>query len=149
MCVIIDNDTYHRVLTNTPDAEYVPMHDWLFSGKGKLIYGGKLAKELCGHGDVVKILITLRQTGRAILIDEKKIEAVILKLPNCCRSNDKHVLGLAIAGGSRLLCTHDDLLKKDFTDSNIIMKPRGKIYLHSKQIDLIENYGHIACKYCK
>ena len=45
-----------------------------------------------------------------------------------CRSDDEHVLALAITSGARLLYTNDKLLMDDFRNRNIVAGTPGKIY---------------------
>ena len=45
-----------------------------------------------------------------------------------CRSDDPHVLALAIVSGARLLYSNDAALQRDFKDKRLIDSPRGKVY---------------------
>ena len=45
-----------------------------------------------------------------------------------CRSDDEHVLALAVVSGARLLYTNDTALIADFKNREIIANPRGKVY---------------------
>ena len=51
-----------------------------------------------------------------------------LRQREICRSDDEHVLALAIASGARLLYTNDTLLMNDFRNRNIVPGSPGKIY---------------------
>ena len=51
-----------------------------------------------------------------------------LQSRNICKSNDAHVLALAIVSGARLLFTNDQDLQSDFGNRRIISGVRGKIY---------------------
>ena len=45
-----------------------------------------------------------------------------------CRSDDEHVLALALVSGARLLYTNDSALIEDFKNRAIVQNPAGKIY---------------------
>ena len=62
--------------------------------------------------------------------DDAKINEVKkkLKAEQKCRSNDLHIIALAIVSGARLLYSQDQLLQQDFRDKALIDQPRGKIY---------------------
>lgn len=47
---------------------------------------------------------------------------------NSLRSNDEHVLALALVSGARLLVAHDRRLRRDFRNPSIISGPRGNVY---------------------
>ena len=51
-----------------------------------------------------------------------------LRQRDMCRSNDEHVLALALVSGARLLYTNDAALIADFKDREIVVNPRGKVY---------------------
>ena len=44
------------------------------------------------------------------------------------RSNDTHVLALAIVSEARLLYSRDKMLREDFTNTHIIGEPDGRLY---------------------
>ena len=44
------------------------------------------------------------------------------------KSDDEHVLALALVSGARLLYTNDSALKSDFSNTEIIADPEGNIY---------------------
>ena len=45
-----------------------------------------------------------------------------------CRSDDEHLLALALVTGARLLYTNDAALIADFKNREIVANPRGKVY---------------------
>ena len=51
-----------------------------------------------------------------------------LRKEGVCKSNDVHVLALALVSGARLLYTNDTALIDDFGNREIVARPRGKIY---------------------
>ncbi len=132
MCVIIDNNVAATLLLAA-----TPVRQWLFShtGKLRLVLGGKLDKELRGNQEVLRQLLELDRAGR-IRKAEPVIGAGIAKL---CRSNDPHVIGLALASGARTLCTDDRALIRDFRNSRIIKNPRGSVYTKPEHRHLLRH----------
>ena len=44
------------------------------------------------------------------------------------RSDDPHILALSSVSGARLLYSNDDALQQDFTNSDLLNNPRGRVY---------------------
>ena len=51
-----------------------------------------------------------------------------LRQREICRSDDEHVLALALVSGAGLLYTNDVALIEDFKNREIVQNPGGKIY---------------------
>ena len=132
MCVIIDNNVRHQVF-GTDDVRTEAgkfLFSWIESGRGKMVLGGRLRQELSDYGRFMSWLPQARRAGHVILIPDHEVdtEANALEGSRQCRSNDAHVLALAIVSGARLLFTNDLDLQDDFTDRGIISGIRGRIY---------------------
>ena len=106
------------------------MLDWLTTGPGRLVVGGKLRRELGGSRAFVAWLRTALRVGRVIDVGDSGVdtEAEALERKGICRSNDLHVLALARRSRARLLFTNDRRLQQDFRDSRIVARPRGLVY---------------------
>lgn len=130
--IIIDNDIAREALTVIDDIEFGPVYKALFIAKRKtliLVLGGQLRRE---YGDTKKLIAfgELDRAGLAELIPDIIVDSETenIKALNLCKSNDQHVIALAKISGSRLLCTGDDKLSKDFSNKELLDKPRGKVY---------------------
>lgn len=131
MCAIVDNDVRHEVFS--PDSQTKAgkfFLDWLDEGNGRLVVGGKLWRELSEYGHFQKWFQVAITSSRAFTckddeVDDKETEIRSMQI---CRSNDEHVLALALVSGARLLFTNDLNLQQDFRNRAIIHSPRGKIY---------------------
>lgn len=126
MCAIVDNSARDEVFggANSPAGSY--FLDWLTTGKGKLVVGGKLREELSGNQNFVTWLRQAIQAGRARVLEDSRVDAETqdVKAKNSCRSNDPHVIALAKVSGTRLLYTNDVLLEGDFKK----LIPKGVVY---------------------
>lgn len=133
MCLIVDNNVVARVLCDPSDRDFDLLHASLFSRSRRgptLVHGGQLTREFVKNGNVRRALAVLDSAGRARTEDDREIKRkeAALASTGLCKSNDLHVLALALASAARLLCTLDGRLRSDFKDSRIVKKPRGKLY---------------------
>lgn len=138
MCLIVDANAAGQFL-GKPSS----VINWLLGAKGdpRLVAAGKLVKELVRLDSVRRLLATLNRAGRLRPVDAAQLrqEEARLRAGRHCRSNDIHVLALAIASGARTLATFDDALSDDFKDKDLISRPRGRIYRDPK------NHAHLLC----
>ena len=139
MCLIIDANVAHEFYSSPPHEDAAPIIEWIDRGRGLLVFGGKLADELGKNSRGIRWLRGRLQAGRANRILESKIalSQKQLEASKEIKSNDIHVLALALASGARLLFTGDRELQRDFTNRKIINTPRGKIYSSRKNADLL------------
>lgn len=131
MLLIIDANCATLVLCASPNADFKPVATAIAKGRKKVVIGGsKLKAEYQKLATVWRLLRTLDQAGRAQLIDDGEVdrEQEYLLANVLMASDDSHVLALARVSGARLLCSHDQALHADFSNRNIIDRPRGKVY---------------------
>lgn len=130
MCAILDNSVVHKVFgENRPEAGKA-FFDWIDSGKGNLVVGGKLLDELDGTIAFRKWRAQAIRAGRIRLVDDQDVEKKMELLTGgeTCRSNDQHVIALAQVSGARLLYSDDGDLHEDFKNNRLINRPRGAVY---------------------
>lgn len=141
MCLIVDANVASLVFV-TPDRDFKPVHDALKAKRAVAIYGGKLTEEYLKIG-LREILKRLDQMGSVRLLGKEQLTALnqkafeISQLDHC-KSNDCHILALAVVAKVRLLCSKDINLTTDFTNSKIISRPKGKVYKSIKHKHLID-----------
>ena len=130
MCGVVDNDVAFEVFGDRRTGAGKGFRDWLDSHRGSLVVGGDLLDELAANGKFREWYARNIQSGLILQIGRDRIAPVQrrLKREDRCKSNDTHVLALAIASGGRLLYTNDNLLMDDFRNRNIVPGPPGKIY---------------------
>jgi predicted nucleic acid-binding protein len=139
VCLIVDANLASEVFSSPPAAEFRPVITWLSSQHGRLVFGGKNARELRRVSAAARYILQLSRAGRAIQFPDESITQEELRLVQNgeCRSNDQHVLALAIISRARTLCTSDRELMEDFKNRQIIPSPRGKIYRRSEHVALL------------
>ncbi|MCD4731855.1 MAG: hypothetical protein K8R74_14710 [Bacteroidales bacterium] len=147
MRIIIDINIAQKVLIKDDDKQYYQLHNCIFFKKYgiviKIAYGGKLTQEYYKNHKIRRILLVLDRAGKAIHIDDKAVnsEAEVIKQMKICVSDDEHIIALARTGNVRLLASNDSNLCKDFKNTNLINKPKGKIYSSPKHSNLLINPG--------
>lgn len=128
MCIIIDANVASSVFSDTPPAGAKPVLDWIDSRGGRLVYGGKLARELERVETARRWLAQQLRAGKARRFSDESLATTLVAVEPACRSNDAHIIALAKVSGARLLYSEDNDLHKDFCDSSLINTPRGKVY---------------------
>jgi hypothetical protein len=125
--LILDANVATEFPLGTPEARAIM--DWL-QQRGRLATGGKNLEELIIITRIGRLVQELIRAGRAFTVDkgellkcEKKVNVMPL------RSDDPHVIALAILSGARILYSKDTDLIQDFKDKSLIKNPRGKCYL--------------------
>ena len=141
MCAIIDNNVRHEVF-GEPSVQTAAgkfFVEWVNSGRGKLVVGGRLHAELAGYGNFNQWFRQALRLGNAISVPDAAVnaETAALESRRICKSDDAHVLALARVSGARLLFTNDLALRDDFKNRDIIGGTRGVIYstLKNDQVD--------------
>lgn len=130
MCGILDASVVGEVFGSNPSEAAKKFLDWINTGRGRLVIGGKLQEELNCNSN----FRTWRQqaiiAGRIREVNDKEVNESTQKLKNerSCRSDDQDVIALAKVSGARLLYSDDGNLQTDFKDKKLIDKPRGKVY---------------------
>ena len=128
MCIIIDANVAGEL--PGPSADAKPVVDWIEGGSGRLVIGGRNTVELDAHRGVRRWLIGLLQSGRARSVSAEIVQTKERELlaSGRHRSDDPHMLALALASGARLLFSRDRDLHHDFGNPELIRRPRGKVY---------------------
>ena len=130
MCGVVDNDVASEVFGDKQTDAGKGFRDWLDKRRGSLAVGGGLLDELAANGKFWEWYLRGIQSGLILQIGRDRVAPVQRRLERegRCKSNDTHVLALAIASGARLLYTNDTDLMDDFRNRNIVPGPPGKIY---------------------
>ena len=130
MCAILDNDIAYQVFGDGRPPAGEEFFNWIDSGRGRLIAGGKLLEELDRTKNFSVWWKQAVLAGLAELVDSDAVrqETTQLAEQKACRSNDPHVVALAIVGGARLVYTNDRKLQRDFGDRQLINGPPGRVY---------------------
>ena len=131
MCVILDTNMYGRFL-NQQDTDMEPVRDWM-ERYGKIAYSPTITmeRELRKSPKMKARILEYRQAGKLKLIDKKEVDVTARELKNL-RSNDSHIVALAMCGNVKVLVSADNALRQDF-----IKIAHGKIYQYKEQKHLL------------
>ena len=129
MCIIVDASVLGKFLSEPPNEDALPIHNWLTRRRGKLVYstGGKFAEEIVGKARE-RLLVYVRADMAVEEPRERELREQEQALAADIRSDDPHILALARVSGARLLYTEDGDLMTDFKDKRFVDRPRGKVY---------------------
>ncbi len=130
MCAIVDANVVGEVFGQDRPEAGQRFFEWLVSGKGVLIAGGKVYDELGQSKRFQELARSVLLAGRLRTENTAAVaeRAQAIKDEGACASDDPHVLALAQVSGARLLYTNDRTLQRDFTNGDLIAGPRGKVY---------------------
>ncbi len=125
MAAIVDTDVLNIILTSPKRTEGDRVfRSWVERRHGILVYAltDTYKRELQKSNDVMELMRRYRQGGHAKLIEhDVLLKAKERLLGNeFIRSNDLHVLALALAGNVLVLCSRDKKLGEDFRDRNVL-----------------------------
>ncbi len=140
MCVIIDTNTFSR-FRNPADEDLEPVRQWLRNRNGKIVYSniGKYKQEWekGGMGPLTRELIRrgqLKDVSKDAEVAEKERE-----LKGEIKSDDAHIIALAIVAEVRVLVSYaegDKALFDDFKDKKFV---GGKIYTRRSHDHLLKS----------
>ena len=138
MCAILDtNDASEVFGCNRPPAG-IGFFDWINTGNGHLVVGGRLLGELDRGSPGFRTWARgALLAGRMSVVNQGTVEARTqeLRAAGTCTSNDPHIIALAQVSRTRRLYSNDGHLRDDFTAKKLIDKPRGKVYSTRKDKD--------------
>jgi hypothetical protein len=136
VCLIVDASCCTHVFRKEDDEYFGHIQAQLFAKNSKvhIVYGGKLTQEYEVAG-VSRIVKTLDQAGRAQHASTSALDHQdqLIKKKRC-KSNDRHILALALVSNARLLCTNDENLKEDFINAELLSNPRGSVFLGTQKL---------------
>ena len=145
MCAILDNDVAHQVFGRDRPPAGVAFRRWIDSGRGQLVVGGQLRRELAGTQAFRLWLQQALLEGRARSVNDSDVEkrTTDLRQAGVCRSNDPHIVALAQLSNARLLYSNDDALRHDFGNKQLIDQPRGKVHSTKQNNDFQESHRRL------
>ena len=125
MCVIaiVDTDSLSALVTRRDRSGDSLFREWIKERHGILAFAnsGKFFNEMRRNRAVMELVQRYEQGGqlRKISVEELTIaDDQLAEKPY--RSNDLHILSLALASEARVLCSNDGNLRADFKDKDIL-----------------------------
>lgn len=125
MPIIVDTNIAPAFFLDA-SSPYIALRIGVTSGSCQLHYGGSVQKkEIKKNHEIQKIYLEWKRAGRAREIDGASVDARSKTLGSI-KSDDPHIIALALVGGARLLCSKDAALIRDFTNTRLV--PAGNVY---------------------
>lgn len=110
----------------------VLVHKWLYNQGGKLVYSPtEKFKGETRSPRIRSFLKALSEAGKLKQVSSRLVEEKQRTLSGL-KSDDPHIIALALVAGVKVLISHDTSLHKDFSK-----KVRGKIYQNAKHKHLL------------
>ncbi len=129
--MILDTNMYGKFV-NQCDLDMKPVRDWM-NKHGKMVYSktAKMEEEINRFPKMRDKLLEYSRANRLRLIDKKEVDVTARELKNL-RSDDSHIVALAMCGNVKVLISADTALHQDFKDI-----AHGKIYQYKEQKHLL------------
>ena len=125
MCTvaIVDTCVLWKVAPAPRRQDDTELRAWIRQRHGVLAYSnsGQYHDELSRSPRVWRVFEEYRRGQQAILISDSALASAAERLQNApIRSDDRHVLELALASDTLILCSNDNGLKNDFTRAAVL-----------------------------
>lgn len=151
MCAILDANVAGLVFASrTTEAENESaskcFFDWVDSGAGSLIAGGKLLIELDKVSNFQKWRKRAVSAGRITILDGDSVNQKASQVAPRCESNDPHVIAVALISGARLLYSNDGDLQNDFKNPNLVNNPRGNVYSTRRNNNFTQDHRRLLMR---
>ena len=128
MCIVVDANMF-GAFKDPANENMEPVWNWLRKKNGKIAYSNtKKFEEEWERGGVIGLIISLlRQSGQLKEIPPQAVEAKEdeLNRTDTIRSDDPHIIALAIIANVKVLVSNDRTLHEDFKNRNLV---GGRVY---------------------
>ena len=127
MCIVMDTNMFGAFRDPT-NENMVPVWNWLQKKNGKIAYSNTQKFEAeWERGGVTDLIKLLRQSGQLKEIPSQEVEAKEneLNLTGVIRSDDPHIIALAIVADVKVLVSNDRRLHEDFKNRDLV---GGSVY---------------------
>jgi len=155
MCIVIDMNAMPSVFN--PEVkdhpEFYPVKDWIYNGKGKMVYGGKTySSQLAKLPRYMHLVVSLDRQRKVIKIDKTKVdqaEKVVLTAVRSYKCDDAHIIAIVGVSGCRLVCTKDDKSNVYIKDKRLYPKhtKTPKIYKGLRHAGLLNDRNIVTCRH--
>ena len=143
MCAILDPSKFGKFTGSSEEGDL--FRNWLEDDGGSIVYPNdedlgqmrpeivremrKLIYEFTRDHKLLRMLKNYYEQGKVRRIGLSEVAQEYSGIKANIRSNDRHILALALASGARLLYTADKPLARDFANPNVIGNPAGEVYM--------------------
>jgi hypothetical protein len=155
MCIVADPPTFIPMFkaSDPEHTSFVAVRDWVTSGPGKFVLGGKKYKaELLSVRSILHFLTELEKRGKIVRLDESTVDAdetAVKEIEPAADFDDPHLVALIRLTGCRLICVRDPRSHKFLRSARFYAtsKDRPKLYTRQKNSSLLSPQNIAIC--CK
>ena len=154
MCILIDTNCLSCVFEkrNSDHANFGPVFNWIFYGKGKIVYGGTTYKqELEAANRLLKILMEFHKVNKVVVIDKAAVdkkENEIKAMVSHRNFDDPHIVAIIAVSGVKLVCTNEKRSIPFLTKTLFYTRgKKPKVYSSKSNADLLCDSNVAEC--CK
>lgn len=122
MCLVIDANQA-GVFCKQQRPYVQSLLGWINSG-GRVVSGGQLERELFKIREMRVLALEWSRRGNLIRLPTEDLQRETDRVRDKCRSNDPHVVAVAIVGRADVVVTEDNLLIQDLKDPSIVGSKR-------------------------
>ena len=127
MCIVVDANMFGQ-FSDPANENMEPVWNWLRKKNGKIAYSNtKKFEEEWEKGGMTGLIKLLRQSGQLKEIPSQEVETKENELnrTGTIRSDDPHIIALAIIANIKVLVSNDRRLHEDFKNRNLV---GGRVY---------------------
>ena len=125
MCVILDANCIGKFNKNPVDKDMKPVQQWLERKSGKIVYSDtEQFKKEWDEGGGYTLRRQLQRRDKLKLMSVQDVRQKENELTEKIKSDDAHIIALAIVAGVKVLVSNDNKLIRDFKEH----VPQGKVY---------------------
>ena len=142
MCIILDTNTFGR-FRNPNDEDLEPVRKWLMKKNGKIAYSNTEKFKNEWAGKMTRWRNEQVRAGKFKLVSPEDVKKKEKELKGQMRSDDEHIIALALVAGVKVLVSYyeldskrrgDKAIFKDFTNRDLV---GGKLYLRKEHEHLL------------
>ena len=125
MCVILDANCIGKFNKNPVDKDMKPVQQWLERKNGKIVYSDtEQFKKEWDEGGGYALRRQLQRRDKLKLMSVQDVRQKENELTDKIKSDDAHIIALAIVAGVKVLVSNDNKLIRDFKEHI----SQGKVY---------------------
>ena len=134
MCAILDTNCIGKFIKGI-DEDIKPVRHWVYNRNGKIVYANteKFRTEWSG-GKARELMRELQRRSKLIEVPVQDVAKKENELKEVIKSDDEHIIALALIAGVKVLVSDDNKLIQDFKDHIA----QGKVYLRKQHAHLLK-----------
>ena len=136
MCIILDANMFSQFTKGTTDEDMIPLRDWVYKGTGKIAYANTpkfRAEWRASRGHALRRQLDRR--GKLKSVPDGDVLQKQNELKGQIKSDDPHLIALAIVANVKVSVSKDKALHQDF--KNRQLEIGGKVYQDKKHARLL------------